>query len=155
MSVLRKVKRVQVKTNTVVMVWWQERIGWTNPERCGRSRTVLYGGQPEKGQPWFSFVQPCCVLTKAPTSLSSRPEEWWWFYSRYLDTGTEQTEACIKSTDPSSFQRQDGARQKWRSINLSHSDWTEVKQLGLAAPQSFSIMSMFSSRLLYNRHFTQ
>lgn len=37
-----------------------------------------------------------CVLTKAPASLSSRPEEWWLFCSQYLDRESRQRQALDK-----------------------------------------------------------
>ena len=39
-----------------------------------------------------------CVLTKAPASLSSRPEGWWWFCSRFLDKESAD-KGSVKQTD--------------------------------------------------------
>lgn len=49
----------------------------------------------------YSFSRDVPKLTKAPASLSSRPEGWWWFYSRYLDRERGQTEAGIRQMDAS------------------------------------------------------
>lgn len=61
-----------------------------------------------------------CVLTKAPASLSSRPEGWWWFCSRFLDK-ERADRGSVKQTD----QQQDGALQVSATLTKLRQKFTQ------------------------------
>ncbi len=135
-------KKKQIKPKHVFIIWLNKPIKvyevyngavLRNQRVHARKRAAVALSivQTTTGYSFSSHVS----LTKAPASLSSRPEEWWWFYSQCLDRETGQTEAGIRHMDasrrPASIKITiPQSETSWRStkwlIYFNHLNWIKV-----------------------------